>query len=426
MDTTRIASEAFAVGVPPEEAERRCRRALMEVWVKRESAVFKLPPSRLALDPCDVIHLNHGGRSTEFRLISVGDACVRRIEARRQDRAVYDLPPGTARAATLSRPVSFGVPDVLFLDLPQLSDSTPAHQPLIAADAQPWPGELAVFRSPALDGFSLLTTFGNRTRIGTLVADFFAGPVSRFDLGNTLLVDLASGVIQSVTDLALFAGANVVAVESAPGQWEILQAGNAESVAAGRDRLTRLLRGQRGTEFAMANPALAGARVVILDTAVSVLPVAQADIGLAWNWRIGPASRPVSGASYRAATFTPAMIGLRPLSVCQIAQPWQSARSPGDLTIRWIRRSRALVADSWEAAEVPLSEESETYTVEILDGVTIKRTLTASTTSALYTAAHQIANWGTLLSPGNTLAIRIFHLSQTYGRGAAQTTILTF
>jgi len=75
---------------------------------------------------------------------------------------------------------------------------------------------------------------------------------------------------------------------------------------------------------------------------------------------------------------------------------------------------------------VPLSEESETYTVEILDGVTIKRTLTASTTSALYTAAHQIANWGTLLSPGNTLAIRIFHLSQTYGRGAAQTTILTF
>jgi len=62
----------------------------------------------------------------------------------------------------------------------------------------------------------------------------------------------------------------------------------------------------------MANPALAGARVVILDTAVSVLPVAQADIGLAWNWRIGPASRPVSDANYRAATFTPAGIGLRP------------------------------------------------------------------------------------------------------------------
>ena len=138
VSATRVASDSFPMAVPPEEAERRCRRALMEVWVGRESAVFKLPPSRLALDPCDVILLNHDGRLTEFRLISVADNGGRSIEARRQDRAVYDLPPGTARSATLPRPVSFGVPDVLFLDLPQLSESTPAHQPLIAADSRRW------------------------------------------------------------------------------------------------------------------------------------------------------------------------------------------------------------------------------------------------------------------------------------------------
>jgi len=34
---------------------------------------------------------------------------------------------------------------------------------------------MAVLRSIALDGFSLLTTFGLRARIGTLAADFFAG-----------------------------------------------------------------------------------------------------------------------------------------------------------------------------------------------------------------------------------------------------------
>ena len=397
----------------------------METWAGRESAVFKLPPSRLALDPCDVIHLNHDGRLTEFRLISVADNGARSVEARRQDRAVYDLPPGTARAATLARPVSFGPPQVLFLDLPQLTDSTPAHQPLIAADAQPWPGEMAVFRSPALDGFSLLTTFGQRAKIGTLAADFHAGPTNRFDLGNALVVDLASGVMQSVTDIALFAGANVLAVEAAPGQWEVIQAGTAELVATGRYRLTRLLRGQRGTEFAMGNPALTGARVVILDTAISPLPVTQADIGLPWNWRIGPASRPVSDTSYRAATFTPAGSGLRPFSVSQVEQPWRTARNPGDLTIRWIRRSRALAADSWEAAEVPLAEDGEAYEVDILDGATRKRTLQVASASALYTAAQQIADWGAPLGPGSTLAIRVFQISQTYGRGAAQTTTLT-
>ena len=68
------------------------------------------------------------------------------------------------------------------------------------------------------------------------------------------------GTLQSVTDLALFAGANALAVESTPGVWEILQAGEAELLAPGKYRLTRLLRGQRGTENAMGNPAPAGSR----------------------------------------------------------------------------------------------------------------------------------------------------------------------
>ena len=33
VDTTRIASESFPMAIPPEEAERRCRRALVEAWV---------------------------------------------------------------------------------------------------------------------------------------------------------------------------------------------------------------------------------------------------------------------------------------------------------------------------------------------------------------------------------------------------------
>ena len=62
----------------------------------------------------------------------------------------------------------------------------------------PWPGEMAVFRSAATDGFALLTTFGTRARMGVLAADFYAGPMSRFDLGNALVVDLFSGTLESV------------------------------------------------------------------------------------------------------------------------------------------------------------------------------------------------------------------------------------
>ena len=426
VESARIASETFPLAVPPEESERRCRRALMEAWVGRESAMFRLPPSKLALDPCDVILLDHDGRLSEMRLVSIADAGVRSIDAVRQDRATYDLPPGDPRAASLTRAVVFGAPDAVLMDLPQLREDQPAHRPFIAAHAKPWPGEMAVFRSPATDGFALLTTFGTRARIGALAADFHAGPVSRFDHGNALVVDLFSGTLESVTDLTLFGGANALAIESAPGTWEIVQAGSAELLAPGRYRLTRLLRGQRGTEGAMGNPAPAGARVVVLDAALASLPIAEADLGIPWNWRIGPSSRTVSDETYAAQAFTPAGAGLRPFSVAHVEQPWRRPRRPGDLTIRWTRRSRALAADSWGGLEVPVTEELETYEVEVLDGAVVKRVLNTTTTGAVYTAAQQTADWGALLGPGDTLDIRIFQLSALVGRGAPKTVTLLF
>jgi hypothetical protein len=426
VDTTRIASEAFPMAVPPEEAERRCRRALMEAWVGRESAVFRLPPSRLALDPCDVILLDHDGRLTEMRLVSIADSDLRSIDAVRQDRSVYDLPPGEPRPASLTTPTVFGTPDVVLLDLPQLREDQPAHRPFVAAHARPWPGEIAIYRSAATDGFTLLTTFGSRTSIGVLAADFFSGPVSRFDHGNALLVDLYSGTLESVTDITLLGGANALAVETGAGQWEIVQAANAELIAPGRYQLTRLLRGQRGTEGAIVSTVPTGARVVVLDATLSSLPIAEADLGLPWNWRIGPAARPVSDETYVATSFAPKGAGLRPFSVAHVAQPWRMPRAPGDLMIRWTRRSRALSADSWGAVGVTLGEETEAYEVEILDGAVVRRLLASTTTSVLYTAADQTADWGAPLGPGDSLSIRIYQLSALIGRGAAKTVTLTF
>ncbi|WP_324752582.1 baseplate multidomain protein megatron [Roseovarius sp. Pro17] len=426
VDTTRIASESFPMAVPPEEAERRCRRALMEAWTGRETAAFRLPPSRLGLDPADVVTLQHDGRQMELRLVSIADAEARGIEAVHQDRAAYDMPPGSPRPSSLLSPVVFGAPEVVLMDLPQLTEDQAAHRPMAAAHAVPWPGEMAVFRSPSMDGFELLTTFGGRARMGALVSDFYSGPTSRFDLGNELVVDLLSGTLESVTDLTLFGGANALAIESAPGVWEIVQAGAAELLARGRYRLTRLLRGQRGTEDAMGNPAPVGARIVMLDASLASLPITEADLGLPWNWRIGPAAHPVSDETFIAANFTPEGAGLRPFSVAHVEQPWRRPRAPGDLTIHWTRRSRALSADSWGAVEVPLVEESEAYEVDVLDGAEIKRTLTTSTTSAVYPAAEQTADWGAPLGPGDSLDIRICQLSALIGRGAAKTVTLTF
>ncbi|RAH95900.1 hypothetical protein DLJ53_33880 [Acuticoccus sediminis] len=224
----------------------------------------------------------------------------------------------------------------------------------------------------------------------------------------------------------MFGGANALGVEASPGVWEIIQAADAELIAPGRYRLTRLLRGQRGTETSVGSPALAGSRVIVLDANLAALPLGEADIGLPWNWRIGPASRTPSDETFVARPFTPSGLGLRPFSVCQVEQPWRTARTPGDLTIRWTRRSRALAADSWTGVDVPLAEETERYEIEIRDGAAVKRTLTTASTSVVYSAAQQTADWGALLGPGDSLDVRIFLLSAIVGRGAPTSITLFF
>jgi len=70
--------------------------------------------------------------------------------------------------------------------------------------------------------------------------------------------------------------------------------------------------------------------------------------------------------------------------------------------------------DSWEAPEVPLAEDTESYEVDVLDGATVVRTLVAATPAVTYTAAQQVADFGSSLP---SYDIRVYQMSATYGRG---------
>src|SRR5262249_52050825 len=103
--------------------------------------------------------------------------------------------------------------------------------------------------------------------------------------------------------------------------------------------------------------------------------------------------------------------GLEPLSPAHV----RGSRSAGDLAISWVRRTR-IGGDSWGAVEVPLGEETERYEVDILDGTTVKRTLTATTPSTTYTAAQQTAAFG---APQPSIDLRVYQLSTVSGRGSS-------
>jgi len=411
VEASRVASDSFPLAVSLEEADRRCRRALMEGWVGRETLSANLPPSRLSLDPGDVVSLANDGRLVDYRITRIADAGARSIEAIRTDAAIYDLPPGQYRSAKLPNTIVYGPANIALMDLPQMSDAVPAHRPYAAIFAKPWYGTAAVWRSATTSGFALLDTIGQPAHMGVLAADLPAGPLNRFDIGNELLIDLSSGTLTSVTDTELFAGANTLGIESSAGIWEIIQFGNAELVSAGRYRLTRLLRGQRGTEDAMGDPALAGARVVMLDSGIQPLSTSEADLGLPWNWRIGPASVAPSDPLMQAQTFTPNGRGLKPFAPAQLRM---RREANGDLALRWLRRDRSLVSDGWVLTDVPMSEVSEAYDLEILNGASVVRAVSGLATPAFtYTAVMQSADFG---SPVTSLAARLYQIG-ALGRG---------
>jgi hypothetical protein len=176
VDTTRIASESFPMAVPPEEAERRCRRALMEAWVGRETAAFRLPPSRLALDPADAIRLAHDGRLVDLRLVSIADADARGIEAVRQDREAYDLPPGAPRGLADAAPWC-SARLMRCTDGPAAADRGPARTSTLRGRVRSSvAGRDGGVPQPLDRWLRAADELGSRARIGTLVSDFYAGP----------------------------------------------------------------------------------------------------------------------------------------------------------------------------------------------------------------------------------------------------------
>jgi hypothetical protein len=312
--------------------------------------------------------------------------------------------------------VVVGQPLVVFLDLPLLRGDEPAHAGTVAAAQNPWPGGIAFYRSPETSGFLLKALARTPAVTGVTIDPVWPGATSRFERGNTFRIRLDQGSLASVTDIALLGGANTAAIQNADGEWEVLQFASAVLTAPSTYLLSTLLRGQAGTELAMRSPVVAGARLVLLDGAPVQVDMTPDDVGLAFNWKCGPASRDIGNPSYLDAQHAFNGRGLIPLSPVHV----RGARSAGDLTITWKRRTR-IGGDSWDSVEVPLGEDSERYEIDILDGSDVVRTLSVTSPTATYTAAQQTDDFG---SPQSSVSLRIYQLSTTAGRGTPRSAVL--
>ena len=405
--STRTAHANIAMVTEENEAERRAEIWLQDLWAGRESAEFALPPSKLSLALGDVVGLTVNGRRRLMEIQEISDTESRSVKALSIDPEVFDLALAPPNRRLPAPPPAIGPVQAQWLDLPTLETSDPPVLARLAVFADPWPGTETVWRSSDGVSFQRACSALAPAVMGETLDDLAAGPTARWHHAS-FRVELYGGALTSVSDGAVFSGANAAAVQRADGAWEVMQFANAELVGDRTYLLSRLLRGQAGSEWAIASPLAAGAPFVLLDQNIMTVASGFDALERTLQLRVVAASRDYGDPTALALDVTPQATALRPLSPVHV----KAARNIDGVIFSWIRRTR-LAGDSW-VGEVPLGEDSEQYTLDILSGASVVRTLDATAPSAVYAAADEIADFG---SAQTSLSVRVTQLSATVGAG---------
>lgn len=406
--SNRTTRADFAIVTNDAAASRRSEIWLQDIWAGRENAEFALGMKHLALALGDVVAITINGRRRLVEIDQLVDTQSRQARGRSIDPEVFSVPLLLPRRRLASLPPAIGPVQLAVLELPTLELSQPPILTRLAIFADPWPGSVNIWRS--LDGasFDKVAVALAPSIMGETLDPLPRGPTSRWDRGTQFRVRLYGGGLTSVSDANVLESANAAAIQTADGVWEVLQFANAELVDDRTFRLSRLLRGQAGSEYAIVDVLPPGAPFVLLDQ--HLVPIARGLGMLArpMNLRIAPGGRSHSDPIAVAVTVTPRATALEPLSPVHVS----AMRAVDGIHISWIRRTR-MNGDSW-VVEPPVGEDSEAYVIEILSDTTVVRRIEMASSSTVYASADELADFG---APLTVLHVRIAQVSGQVGPG---------
>lgn len=322
---------------------------LIRTWSERDKLTLRLPPARLAIDPGTRLELPLSPALWTVAKSTV-DAFVVVAELHPTVAGVASVTGDSGRIVSnvdvISGPIALGL-----FDIPNMIPSTKPVV-LIAASATT-PGWKRSAVTVTFGGQEISTeTARSKSVLGSAAAALAAAATDLVDSENSVEVQLldADQWLTSCDNDALASGANLAVLGN-----ELIQFGSADSLGAGRFRLSHLLRGRGGTEWACGSHA-SGELFCLLQ------PLAMQSIPLP-SWIIG-SEVAATAEGGTGATILFSGEALRPPSPVNLAA---TSQANGDLAISWTRRSRQGFA--WlDGVDAPLGETTERYHV-LLTGV---------------------------------------------------------
>ncbi len=393
-----------------DQAAQIIERMLFQAWAGRTNIDITVPMLHVLKDAGDVVTVTKDGKTYQVELhnVKLGANSIIKMNGTIDDSAVHISTATGAEALGVETQtiVVTGQTEFFILDTSLLRDVDNGDGVYVVAGtpaSASWPGA-AIQRGLAIDtltGFTAIVPSRDMDYGFTQNALTDASP-DIFDRDNTIIVDLFSGTLTSDTETNVLNGTNALLVGN-----EIVQFVTAVLNSDGTYTLSTLLRGRRGTDFATGTH-VAGDRVVVLS-ANTVLRVAVdlSDHLTTFVYR----AITLGSAQFSSATVTQQLL-------LRSQMPYAPSHLAGTIaadawTFTLVNRTR--IGGSWkDSIDAPLGEGSENYEWDVMDGATVKRTLTSIVPTVGYSSADQNTDFG---DDQTTIELNVYQLSDDVGRG---------
>jgi len=325
-------------------------RSLARSWAQRDRLSLRLPPRFLGLEPGERVLLPLSPAEWTVETCSI-EGYVMAAGLRPAVNAAVELVAQSGRIAANASAAQEPVTLALF-ESPDGGGQAESSPTLMLAASSPggkWK-QRRVTVTVAGQSFAFLTA-RKRSVLGRVLDGLPASSPDLIDSANSVEVELINDDqwLTSCDDESLANGANLAMIGS-----ELVQFGDAAATGPGRFRLSRLLRGRGGTEWAIGGHQSSEWFAMVGDGNSAKLSLPP------WVKGATATAGPASGVGDSVA----ALVGgeaLRPPSPVHLSGGLDSS---GNLSLQWIRRSRSGWA--WlDEVDAPLGESTEQYRVTV-------------------------------------------------------------
>lgn len=381
----------------PSQAQVIVNRYLSQIWAEKDAFKIYLPPGLMSIEANDVIAVELiSGQIQPIRITQVTLGANNLLEVIGVNGAYalieIDLQGTLLPQGSGSQSEVYALPttDLQILDIPLIRfDDTELGVYAIASGGERWKTAHLYGSLQENTGYEFAGNLLYSSTYGTVITTVPSAVPELVDRVTTIRVSLQTTrmAVYSITYDELLQGSNLILIGS-----EVMAFQTAEQVGETEWELSTLLRGLRGTEWAVDGHS-DNERFVLLSGYCQRVPFERTRLRQTGYWIAPTPGQALDEPTPIIAGYTG--VDLIPYSPVRLSYQQVS----GDYNLSWIRRDRK--GRWYDFTDIELSEATEQYLLKIwASGIASSpvKEYEVTTTAKTYTNSEIVADFGTIPS----------------------------